>query len=480
VALPTNISYGTVVGQFLAALSDGSDIDKNPEGVPMRGTVTFIASPTYVLDYTATPNPVTILKTPIVCPLNENGYVCSPFAAADSPLSPGVMLIATDDPDILPIGWTWTVMYALTDPMGRAISLPNQNISVPAGTTTDLTTAMNIAASNGVIITKGPQGEVGPIGPYGVPVNLTVGEVETGPETPGSIGLQGMKGEPGGIVGGTDLGVLDLNNVLTPGVYRRTSTGTSLLALHYPNDTDSGVLVVLERVAGATVTQTWHTYSPTSGVGGGTFYRVMNGAGAWTAWRFTAAQRIDQTAGRAIYTWDHLNNREQLIYGDTGWRDFATDSTYGIVAAGDFFGRPLGDGAVIAGNLKIRRIGSNVYLAGSGALQPKQDYTTSTRNLCILPSGFRGNAVNEVLICKYGNNGGDASQKLVFLNVGASSANPSYVTAVPLLLANWNGDATGQSYPKSYHGLWVYGSWPTSDPWPTVLPGTASGTIPNL
>lgn len=29
---------------------------------------------------------------------------------------------------------------------------------------------------------------------------------------------------------------------------------------------------------------------------------------------------VDQTAGRVIKVWDYLNNREQLIYGDTGWK----------------------------------------------------------------------------------------------------------------------------------------------------------------
>jgi hypothetical protein len=168
-ALPTNISYGTVVGQFLAALADGSDADKLPEGVAMTGTVTFIASPLYVLDYSASPNPVTIVKTPIVCPLDENGYLCSPYVAADSPASKGVTLIATDDPDIQPLGWTWTVMYNLTDPLGNRVNLPNQNIYVPAGTTVDLTMAMNVASSNGVIITKGD------------PNTLTVRNVTSGP-----------------------------------------------------------------------------------------------------------------------------------------------------------------------------------------------------------------------------------------------------------------------------------------------------------
>lgn len=162
-ALPTNISYGTVVGQFLAALQDGPDPDKLPEGVPMSGTVTFIASPVYVLDYNSAPNPVTIVKTPIVCSLDSEGYVCSPYVSPTSPLSRGVSLIATDDPDLLPVDWTWTVMYNLTDPNGSRVSLPNQDILVPGGTTVDLTTVMNVAASNGTVITKGEQGEPGDV-----------------------------------------------------------------------------------------------------------------------------------------------------------------------------------------------------------------------------------------------------------------------------------------------------------------------------
>ena len=41
---------------------------------------------------------------------------------------------------------------------------------------------------------------------------------------------------------------------------------------------------------------------------------------AWGAWSSFAATRVSQTAGRAIYMFDVLNNREQLIYGHTGFR----------------------------------------------------------------------------------------------------------------------------------------------------------------
>ncbi|UDL16843.1 hypothetical protein SEA_ATUIN_180 [Arthrobacter phage Atuin] len=154
----------------MASIADGPDADKTPEGVPMSGTVTFIASPGYVIDYSAVPNPVTILKTPIMCRLDDEGYLCSPYSSADSPLSRGVMLVATDDPDLQPVGWNWTVMYDLIDPNGFRVAMPNQTINVPTDTVVDLAYAMNVAASNGTIITKGD------------PNTLTVGTVTTGME----------------------------------------------------------------------------------------------------------------------------------------------------------------------------------------------------------------------------------------------------------------------------------------------------------
>lgn len=154
-ALPANFSYGTVVGQYLAATADLSDSNKTPKGVPMVGTVTFIASATYVLDYTSSPNPTTIMSTPIVCPLDVNGYICAPYVAAGSPLSPGVTLVATDDPYLQPAGWTWTASFNLTDPLGNRANLPSQSFYVPTGATVDLTTVMNVAQSGGTVIIKG-------------------------------------------------------------------------------------------------------------------------------------------------------------------------------------------------------------------------------------------------------------------------------------------------------------------------------------
>jgi hypothetical protein len=191
-----------------------------------------------------------------------------------------------------------------------------------------------------------------------------------------------------------------------------------------------------------------------------------------------AASRVDQTAGRAIYQWDDLNQREQLIYGDTGWRSIALDPTYGVAAAGNYFGGANG-AAVDASSIRIRRIGNIVHLSNTTALQPKQDYSTASRPIFVTPPGFRADG-GQYIVGKYGNNGGDAAQKLVFITPGADYANPSLTLAVPMLDLNWNGYATGGSWPRHYGGIWVTGTWVTNDPWPTSLPGIASGTIPNI
>lgn len=155
-ALPSNISYGTVTGQFLAAVADGPDDDKLPEGIPMSGTVTFTPSTPYVYNFGASPNPVTIIKTSIVCQLDSEGYLCSPYKSVTSPLSRGVTLVATDDPDITPSGWTWTAIYNLTDPNGMRVNMPNHSFLVPGNQTVDLTTAAPLISSGGTIITRGP------------------------------------------------------------------------------------------------------------------------------------------------------------------------------------------------------------------------------------------------------------------------------------------------------------------------------------
>lgn len=86
---------------------------------------------------------------------------------------------------------------------------------------------------------------------------------------------------------------------------------------------------------------------------------------------------VDQTAGRVVKVWDYLNNREQLIYGDTGWKTATLINGW-------------------AGTAQYRRVMNRVTvkfrnMAGSAAT------STSFLNL---PTGYRSLALR--LTCNVG------------------------------------------------------------------------------
>lgn len=159
-ALPTNVKYGTIIGQFVASIGDTSaDEDIFPESVPMGGTVTFTPSIPYVKNVNNEINPITIVKTAVIAVLDDEGYLCTNTVdPLTNKLIRGVSLVATDDPSLNPVGWTWNVDYKLTY-NGKLVSGPNRHpIAVPMDSVTDLTVASPVAASTGDAIVRGPSG----------------------------------------------------------------------------------------------------------------------------------------------------------------------------------------------------------------------------------------------------------------------------------------------------------------------------------
>lgn len=173
--LPTNVGYGTVTGRFLLAYADTADADIYPDGAPAYGYIIFTPSAGYLKDITASPAPVTILPSQVTCALDSDGYLLGPDGTR------GVRLIATDDADLNPVGWTWTVTYRLTDVDGNSVStIASHSISLPQGTTVDLTVASPVPASGGTYYTVGATGPTGPTGPQG-PAGSLAGLVATAP-----------------------------------------------------------------------------------------------------------------------------------------------------------------------------------------------------------------------------------------------------------------------------------------------------------
>lgn len=142
--MPSNVDYCTVTGRFLSAVGDGADADRLPDGVPVAGlTITFTSSLNPPVVRNAA-DAVTIVIDKVVCTTDANGYLLGPDG------TPGVMLVASDDPDLDPHGWTWKADVA------GATSFPRITTTfvAPSGGAVDLATVIPVPSSPGAQISQ--------------------------------------------------------------------------------------------------------------------------------------------------------------------------------------------------------------------------------------------------------------------------------------------------------------------------------------
>lgn len=190
--LPSNVTYCTVTGTFVQAVADGSDSDHNPDASPVSGaSITFTPSVNLLRDPTA-PGTVIVPKA-ITVTTDASGQII------DAQGNPGVVLVATDDPNVTPINWTWNVSTLIGS---TPISF---DIAAPGGTTVDLAQVIPVPAAPGVVLQPGVPG----------PANsLTIGTVTSGSPAAASIsgtspnqvlslvlpaGTNGNNGSPGSL-----------------------------------------------------------------------------------------------------------------------------------------------------------------------------------------------------------------------------------------------------------------------------------------
>lgn len=249
-----------------------------------------------------------------------------------------------------------------------------------------------------------------------------------------NLGL--TKGDPGGWIT-SDLGSINLNNLTAEGPYRQGSTTNGSLANNYPIASFAGVVEVLKMDSSTLIFQRATAFF--SGKLRPVIYqRSRINSTVWSPWTITASTRTDQTAGRAVYQWDDLNDREQLIYGDTGWRNIN-----GIVSnrtSGNVFFR------IKNGWATVTFVDTVFVFEG-----------TINNFFPVSNSPFLTFAPTFVL----------AQEQVTSAGTGSSYR----VTIFP------GGRGAIYSAPS---GLAITGSivWPTDTPWPTILPGVAVGGIP--
>lgn len=249
---------------------------------------------------------------------------------------------------------------------------------------------------------------------------------------------QGPKGDPGGWSASTVLSTgQSLDTVVTSGIYLNPSANNAA----GPSN-DLGYGGHLEVIASANwIVQRYTLIANPREI----YVRIRNSSNTWSSWYTSTTQRVDQTAGRVIYQWDDVNNREQIVYGDTGWRDIKDDTAWNTAVF------PTGLDKHSANTVRVRRVGSSVELMYAA----DKNSTAAVTATAAFPSGFRPTGV----VVSLGSNSG-----------------------LGLVRAYHGGGASNIIYqaPNAVSAVTFYFHYQTSDPWPTSLPGVAIGTIPNI
>jgi hypothetical protein len=276
---------------------------------------------------------------------------------------------------------------------------------------------------------KGDKGDKGDTGDTGASTTLTVLETTTGVDYqyPGPQGPIGPKGDPGGFVASTALAGENLDTIMAPGLYRQSTSTSATVPLNYPIGS-SGLLEVMTASGATDVLQRYTAMGGGPSSSGRSWYTRRYLGGIWSTWVMHTQMRLDNTNGRAAYIWDDVNNREQMVYGDTGWRDVTPTSG-------------------TAAWIRLRRVGNVVYVWVANWVNG------TASDIVALPLGFQ-TGTNSIV-----GHFGDRAGAPVAVNI--------------------NGPSNSIQAAQSATAMSVYLTFPTVNSWPTTLPGTAHAAIPN-
>ena len=151
--VPEGVAYGTVHGEFMSFAADMAGTAAGPDGVPdkipMEGYVVLTPQVETVRWPSLVP-PITAVIQDVRCPLIE-GKLYPPGTAPEyaASVTPGVVLVATEQPEALPS----TVQYTLTFDLKGIKRQPNPvTFEVPSGGVVDLTTVIPATPVPGTVV----------------------------------------------------------------------------------------------------------------------------------------------------------------------------------------------------------------------------------------------------------------------------------------------------------------------------------------
>lgn len=283
-ALPSNVQTGTVIGRFI-----------DNAGAAAAGSVTFKCSAVKLVDASASP-PVTILPKPVNATLDSNGAFT-------------IDLVATDDTDLNPTGFTYHVSFSF----GSGLTVPEFDITVPQGTTVDIGTVAPVAQSGGAIIVQG------------MPSGGTTGQIlaknsSTSYDThwvdPSATGgaVTSVAGKTGAVtLTKADVGLGNVDNT-SDAAKPLSSAATTALAAKAPlaSPAFTGAPTAPTATSGTSTTQlatTAFVANAVAGLGGGTVTSVNGQSGAVTL------DAADVGAKDATYVpaWSEITSKPAVI-----------------------------------------------------------------------------------------------------------------------------------------------------------------------
>ena len=147
--LPTELTYGKVVGRLILAVADSADTGRLPDATPAVGSVTF--TPLNPFIKTQSPAPATVIKQSIVCNLDSSGFLIDPASAIGVWLVAGVYSVKYTIPLASVPGHDITVLETHDDdaPLDLTNAMPPGGPILSASQFADLSARLDVVEGSG-------------------------------------------------------------------------------------------------------------------------------------------------------------------------------------------------------------------------------------------------------------------------------------------------------------------------------------------
>lgn len=150
-AWPADLGHGTFIGRFGFMDADTHDPDREPDITSATGGTVTVTPSIKSVRYSGVQGPMSLAARPAKGVIDAEGYLCT-MNAEGAAGDRGMVFPATDDTDLTPTDWTYSVLIVLDG----GVRLPSFNVKLPTGATVDLSLAVPVDTSGGTAVVVDP------------------------------------------------------------------------------------------------------------------------------------------------------------------------------------------------------------------------------------------------------------------------------------------------------------------------------------